>query len=117
MRMLFLTAAASLAAIALPASAADAQAFAPAPGVSADFGVSVHRDGRVLDRRHRRGSGTTVVGGFGWSPGWALYNNRSFEPDSYNDWWHDRPDRAFPRWMQNNQDCARLWWSGGGWRC
>ena len=31
--------------------------------------------------------------------------------------WHDRPDRAYPRWMSNNQDCKRLWWSGGGWRC
>lgn len=48
---------------------------------------------------------------------WALYNNRSWAPNSYNDWWHDRPDRAYPRWLQNNQDCERVWWSGGGWRC
>ncbi len=50
---------------------------------------------------------------------WALYNNRSWEPDSYNDWWHDRPDRAFPRWVQHNQNCTedRMWWSGSGWHC
>jgi hypothetical protein len=43
---------------------------------------------------------------------WALYNNRSWEPDSYNDWWHDRPERAYPRWLSHNQDCARRWYSG-----
>jgi hypothetical protein len=43
--------------------------------------------------------------------------NRSFDPDKWNDWWHDRPDRAFPRWMSNNEGCQRIWWSGGGWRC
>jgi len=53
---------------------------------------------------------------------WALYNNRSWEPGSYNDWWHDRPDRAFPRWVQEqhtrgNCDPSRVWWSGSGWHC
>ena len=50
---------------------------------------------------------------------WALYNNRSWEPDSYNDWWHDRPDRSFPRWVKQNQNCEpdRMWWSGSGWHC
>lgn len=38
--------------------------------------------------------------------------NRSFDPDRWNDWWHDRPERAFPRWMTRNRDCARLWYSG-----
>jgi len=37
--------------------------------------------------------------------------------DSFNDWWHDRPDRAFPRWVANNQDCQRRYWAGGDWRC
>jgi hypothetical protein len=37
--------------------------------------------------------------------------------DRFNDWWHDRPDRAFPRWVGNNQNCQRRWWSGGDWRC
>jgi hypothetical protein len=38
--------------------------------------------------------------------------NRSFDPDRWNDWWHERPERAFPRWMRRNQDCARQWYSG-----
>jgi len=73
------------------------------------------RDGQ--HRRHHRNSRADVVP-WGWSDGdWAYYNNRSFNSDSYNDWWHDRPDRAFPRWVRNNQGCERMWWSGGGWRC
>jgi len=36
--------------------------------------------------------------------------NRSFDPDRWNDWWHERPDRAFPRWLSRNQDCSRLWY-------
>ena len=53
---------------------------------------------------------------------WALYNNRTWEPGSYNDWWHDRPDRAFPRWVQEQRargtcDRSRVWWSGSGWHC
>ena len=84
-----------------------------------------HHDGdRFGDRRDaRRSRGgdalfvTEVNGGE-----WARYNNRGWEPDSYNDWWHDRPDRAFPRWVQQAQhggicDEDRMWWSGAGWRC
>jgi hypothetical protein len=45
--------------------------------------------------------------------------NRSFDPDKWNDWWHDRPDRSYPRWVWRNQNCTpdRMWWSGAGWRC
>ena len=79
-----------------------------------------HDPGRDFDHHHRRGRGDTS-GDFvpwSWSDGdWAYYNNRSFSADSYNDWWHDRPDRAFPRWVRNNQNCERVWWSGAGWRC
>ena len=38
--------------------------------------------------------------------------NRSFSPDKWNDWWHERPERAYPRWMSRNRDCARPWYSG-----
>lgn len=64
------------------------------------------------DQRGRDFSGcdTVVLDWYGGE--WARYNNRSWEPGSYNDWWHDRPDRAFPRWMSRNQDCARPWYSG-----
>lgn len=61
--------------------------------------------------------------GFAYADGeWALYNNRSWEPNSYNDWWHDRPDRAFPRWVieqhaRGTCDADRMWWSGSGWHC
>jgi hypothetical protein len=57
-----------------------------------------------------------VGDGFGFSSGYNDYGdydaNRSFDPDKWNDWWHDRPDRAYPRWMTRNQDCARRWYSG-----
>jgi len=62
-------------------------------------------------------------GGSAYADGeWALYNNRSWDAESYNDWWHDRPDRAFPRWVQEQHargtcDPGRAWWSGSGWHC
>ena len=48
---------------------------------------------------------------------WARYNNPAFQSGSYNDWWHDRPDRAYPAWMRNNQDCAKQWYAGSTLRC
>ena len=68
------------------------------------------------DRRFGRGGGS---GGGVWVNGgqWAQYNNQAFKSDSYNDWWHDRPDRAYPAWMRNNQNCARQWYAGNTLRC
>jgi len=80
----------------------------------------------VGDRRDVRRDGRfrcPFVDGFAYADGeWALYNNRAFEPDSYNDWWNDRPDRAFPRWVQEQHargTCTpdRMWWSGSGRHC
>lgn len=68
------------------------------------------------DRRDRRGCEVSV-GTWVDAGEWALYNNRSWESDSYNDWWHDQPWRSYPRWVSKNEDCQRQWWSGGGWRC
>jgi hypothetical protein len=66
------------------------------------------------DRSRPRGYDNVIV----YEPGlWALYNNRSWESDSYNDWFQDQPNRALPRWVQNNGDCKRIYWSGGGWTC
>jgi hypothetical protein len=79
----------------------------PSPG---DFCRGDFRGDR--DRRHHRGGCRTDVVMDWYGGEWALYNNRSWEPDSYNDWWHDRPERAYPRWMTRNQDCARRWYSG-----
>ena len=77
---------------------------------------SGQRGDRGSSHRGRRGScGSTNT----WIDAgeWALYNNRSWESDSYNDWWHDQPWRSYPRWVTKNEDCQRQWWSGGGWRC
>lgn len=63
-----------------------------------------------------------VLAGGGW--GYSGYNdygdydaNRSFSPDKWNDWWHERPERAFPRWMSRNKDCSRRWYSGDTLTC
>lgn len=143
MRAVLLAAAAGLAAISIPAAPVQAQGqfVSGSGGHSGRFdsprfvddsfqcgfggrGVIDRRDrrddGDRRGRRDRRGDDRVVCDVFvpGWYGGeWALYNNRSFEPDSYNDWWHDRPDRSMPRWVQNNQNCQRMWWGGGGWRC
>ena len=106
---------------AVPALPASAQNFVSQGGKGA-ASVTIHRRGggewAGQDRRRHRRDDAVVVGDLGYYGGeWALYNNRTWESDSYNDWWHDRPDRSYPRWMAANQDCARKWWSGGGWRC
>ena len=78
------------------------------------FGFGDHHDGHG-DGDHRRHDrdGDVFVDGFYDSGAWAYYNNRSFEPDSFNGWWHDNPQRAYPAWVQRNrQHCDRMWWSG-----
>jgi hypothetical protein len=122
MKRALLALAAATAAItfgAAPVGAQDLLAFGASPSAPSRFGGD--RGDRHGGDRHHRGhhrSRADVVVPWDWSEGdWAYYNNRSWESDSFNDWWHDRPDRAFPRWLQNNQNCDRLWWSGGGWRC
>jgi hypothetical protein len=116
MRTLLLGFAAACVAITLPAGA-QAQ--------WRDSQGTVHRDhrdaGRFGHRHHGHdGSADSVFVTYGGE--WAAYNNRSWDPDSYNDWWHDRPDRAYPRWVQEARQrgtCTpdRMWWSGTGWHC
>lgn len=72
-------------------------------------------DGRGDRRDGRRGRDIYVQDYYGGA--WAYYNNRGWEADSYNDWWHDRPHRALPRWLQRNNNCQRQYWSGDGWTC
>ncbi len=73
-------------------------------------------DGVRADRLRRRNNGDEVI--MDWNGGqWALYNNRSWASDSYNDWWHDNPSRAYPAWMRRNQDCARKWYAGDTLSC
>ena len=77
-------------------------------------------DGAVR-HRHRGGNGLDGTA-FAW--GYDLqssYDDRDWAPRSGNGWWHDRPDRAYPRWVQEQRghDCSpdRMWWSGSGWHC
>ena len=96
------------------------------PGRNFDFCRDIDRrdghDGHRHDGR-RDNRVNCVIDSYAYADGeWALYNNRSWEPNSYNDWWHDRPDRAFPRWVQEQRmrgTCQpdRMWWSGSGWHC
>jgi hypothetical protein len=117
MNTLRLALAASIAALVVGGTAqAQAQAQARARGMSGGFdGDRHHRRMDQRDDRRRIADAALITD---WNGGeWALYNNRSWQPDSYNDWWHDRPDRAFPQWMSHNQDCARPWYSGDTLRC
>ena len=121
MHPLRLTAAASLAAFALPSSPAAAQQGGWADPSAAPQHQDVarhHGDGEGYpDWREDRRDFRRFVAPVYVAPSWNWDANRSFDPNRWNDWWHDRPDRAYPRWMQNNQNCERIWWSGGGWRC
>lgn len=85
-------------------------------------GSSHHHDrnvrtlsGRFERRGDRRSDRTAFVDWYGGD--WAYANNRSWAPDSYNDWWHDEPWRAYPRWMMHNEGCARQWYAGDTLRC
>ena len=120
------------AAIAAIASTASAQSFtassftAPSVGLTANWAHTVppsdsgRRDGNGGVRIHRGERGRNLAFG-GYAGGYYDYGdfdgNRQFDADKWNDWWHERPERAFPRWMSRNQDCARLWFSGNVLTC
>jgi hypothetical protein len=111
MRKLLLATAASLAAITLAAPVpAEAQSRA-GTSFSVSTGQSFVGDFRG-DRRDRRRDrdGDVFIGE------WPQQGDTAWRPESFNDWWHDNPSRAFPRWVQTG-NCDRVWWSGGGWRC
>jgi hypothetical protein len=132
-RSLLITAA-SLAALIAPAQASAlgnnaVSSVAPQAGSGSSWRGGGHHfsnlgcdSGRDRDRRDRDGRGRGGSGCAVFGDSWGYYDpevNRSWDSDSYNDWWHDRPDRAFPRWVQHNEGCEpdRMWWSGGGWHC
>jgi hypothetical protein len=92
--------------------------FGAQPIVHRGFGRH-HSDRDRHDRHHRGDFGDDgFVGGY-WAYTQDFDGNRSFDPDRWNDWWHERPWRAYPRWVQTNDNCApdRMWWSGSGWHC
>ena len=124
---------AAAAALITPAIPAQAEHWSD-PDFLAAAGVTVHRggsggfDGAVAPpagrrdgRRHddgRRHRGDRAGGDFfGYYYPQDFDGNRSFDPDKFNDWWHERTWRSFPRWTQNNQNCERVYWTGAGWRC
>ena len=113
----------AIATLALAAPApADAQTTS-GMGFSARSGSGHHgdfdrRDGRRDDRRRhdrrRDRDGNDVI----FYDYYRDYQGDSlWRSDSFNDWWHDRPDRAYPRWMVNNQNCERKWYAADTLRC
>jgi hypothetical protein len=114
-----------LAALAAIAPGAPAQAISSSSVVAPSSGRVVmtwsqhHRrdgDGRFQGHVHHGVPPGYGYSGYGYAAGYNDYGdfdgNRSFDPDKWNDWWHERPDRAYPRWMSRNQDCSRRWYSG-----
>ena len=100
-------------AVLLPAPAAaidpDSMSFSQSHGVTihSNFGGDRH------DRR-RHGHDDNIVP---YEYYREYQGDTAWKSDGFNDWWHDRPDRAYPRWMASNQNCDRMWWGGGTWRC
>jgi hypothetical protein len=117
MRALVLAAAASLAAICVsaPAEAQDENDFVGRPSGKAsfhgDFGKPRGDFDRRDRRRHRSVDGDIFIGE------WPQQGDTAWRAESFNDWWHERPWRSHPAWMQRNEKCERMYWSGGGWRC
>ena len=117
----------SAAAVIVPAVPAQAERWSE-PGFVAAASVAVHRgspnvfprqwsDGgdrqRHDRRRHRRDrfDDTVFIG--------DIYreDNPAWDPEGYNDWWHERRSRNTPRWVHNNQNCERQYSTGAGWKC
>ena len=133
MRAVLLGLAAPLAAAAIPAAPAAAlDPHSPQFAAGAAAGVSVHRGGpgrfdrdfrrggrdrdRDGDRRRlRRARDLIFVGP--WYESADFDGNRGFDPDRWNDWWHERPWLSYPRWVHSNEACERVWQGGGVWRC
>ena len=112
MRILLVAAAAGLAALAI-SSASSAQSVTPQANQRSHDSFGVFTGGDQPRLRGRSPDGA-------WGYYYGDYDaNRSFDSEKWNDWWHDRPDRSFPRWVQTNQNCTpdRMWWSGSGWHC
>lgn len=122
MKLVLLSAAAAAVALVptVPATAApgvpigtpDAKSFSRPPLLA--HPVLRHRFDRP-DRNDER-SADILWGGYDLQ---SSYDATDWAPDTGNDWWHDRPDRAFPRWVRHNENCTpdRMWWSGSGWHC
>ena len=108
MRVVLLAAAASFAALAVPATAARAlnpggSQFASAAAASVTF-TRQSRPGS--SRRRHRGFAARYLGDREYQgTRRAVQQATTVGPTG--------PDRALPRWRQHNQDCSRIWPSGG----
>lgn len=120
MTKMLLAAVIGLAAIAVAAPASAQQFRSSSDSRGEPFCGSVmsrDHDGHHHGFRNDGSCGNSAVVMDWYGGEWALYNNRSWDPDSYNDWWHDHPNRAYPHWMTMNQDCQRRWFAGDVLRC
>ena len=111
MRALLMLVAATAAALAVPvspAAAADRNArFSAIPSTSAGGVIG----GGFRNDRRIRGTDTIMVYDREYQ------GDTAWRPESFNDWWHERPERSYPAWMRRNQDCQRSWWDGAVLRC
>lgn len=100
---------------AAPAAAVDPgqMAFSGSSGVTIHSGKSFggRRDGGFRRHRGNHGNGGLLIYDRDYQ------GDTAWRSDSFNDWWHDRPDRAYPRWMVSNQECDRQWYQGNVLRC
>ena len=101
MRALLLGLAAATA-FASPATALDPEQMA----FAGNFGVSIH-SGTTFGGGHNRGFRRRNDGVFIYDRDYQ--GDSAWRSDSFNDWWHDNPQRAYPRWMVGNQNCERQW--------
>lgn len=112
--LLSLAASVALAFVSTPAAALDSRVTTQ-PHVHPPFYMDSRTKGPGHDQRvHVHGGYPVGYGyaGYGYGDYSDFDGNRSFDPDTWNDWWHERPERAYPRWLSRNQDCARRWYSG-----
>ena len=112
--LLGLAASAAMVPVAATAESPERMAFVANPATSIQGGFAIGRHDGDFRRQHRRSRG---------NDGSVFIYDRDYQgdsawrSDSFNDWWHDRPDRAYPRWVANNQNCERKWFAGDTLRC
>ena len=82
--------------------------FSPTPDFRDPRGSVFLRD---RDRRRNRVSGDSFI----YPP--EYQGDSVWRSDSFNDWWHERPNRSYPAWVQRNHDCQRQWWQGNVLTC
>lgn len=120
MRGVLLGMAVSLAAMSLPAAPASAQGGSCYAGSSyaGRHSVHVHRSSDFRTNFRSPARQDRNVAEAAWFGDREYQGDTTWRADSFNDWWHDRPDRSFPRWVgATNGSCERQWWSDAGWHC